>query len=384
MPNDTMSVELSRPTGPSGGRRLGRRTVYAVFGYALLLGVFAGVAFATPSDLASRTRTWASEVPTGVAHAVVVRVGSDPLAVVINPSGRYAYVANSGSDSISVVNLVKSTVTATIAIGHDPDGLAVSPNGRSLYVTSDLFSGPVTGPSVSVIDVARNRLARTINIGGLSNGLVFSPDGSFAYVTGGRGVSVINTRTTRVVRTIPTPSVSGNIAVSPDGRVLYVDAEYGSGVNSLFIVNVKTGKMTTSISHTLLAPSGLAINSSGSEVVEAFNGGATSSDVAARVVSTVTNRVVATIRTGGGANCVALSPDGKRAYLCNADGSGLGVVSTATNKVIATIHLYPIVLGGPEAQAVAISPNGQRAYVAESRFADTARGSLTMVDLKDE
>ncbi len=48
----------------------------------------------------------------------------------------YAYVANLGADSVSVIDTATQTVAATIAVGDDPDGVAVSPDGRAAYVSS--------------------------------------------------------------------------------------------------------------------------------------------------------------------------------------------------------------------------------------------------------
>jgi YVTN family beta-propeller protein len=49
--------------------------------------------------------------------------------VAIASDGRTAWVANEGSNDVSVVDLVKRTVTATIAVGNTPRKIAVQPMG---------------------------------------------------------------------------------------------------------------------------------------------------------------------------------------------------------------------------------------------------------------
>jgi YVTN family beta-propeller protein len=79
---------------------------------------------------------------------------------------------------------------------------------------------------------------------------------------------------------------------------------------------------------------------------------------AVSVIDTTTNQVIGTpIAVDSFATSVAITPDGKRAYV--ADGGGASVIDTATNQVVAHV---PMVDG---AFAIAISPDGTRAYAAD-------------------
>jgi YVTN family beta-propeller protein len=70
--------------------------------------------------------------------------------------------------------------------------------------------------------------------------------------------------------------------------------------------------------------------------------------------------VVATIPVGAFPVGVAISPDGARAYVTNANDNTLSVIDTATNTVIATISAGNYYYG---AWKVALTPDGARAYV---------------------
>src|SRR5215204_2533035 len=82
------------------------------------------------------------------------------------------------------------------------------------------------------------------------------------------------------------------------------------------------------------------------------------------VLDTATNTVVATTPVDGAPIRVAVTPDGKRAYIAMRDLASEGtiaVLDTATNKVVATVAATDFFIAG-----VAITPDGKRAYVANS------------------
>ncbi|MFQ5749446.1 MAG: YncE family protein, partial [Planctomycetota bacterium] len=50
-----------------------------------------------------------------------------PIGIAVPPSGKVAYVANSGADRIAVVDLEQGRVVKTIPAGKEPDGIAWIP-----------------------------------------------------------------------------------------------------------------------------------------------------------------------------------------------------------------------------------------------------------------
>ena len=67
------------------------------------------------------------------------------------------------------------------------------------------------------------------------------------------------------------------------------------------------------------------------------------------VITTATGAVSAPITVGKGPICVAITPDGKRVYVTNADGT-VSVITTATGAVSAPIKV------GRRPDGVAICP----------------------------
>jgi YVTN family beta-propeller protein len=78
------------------------------------------------------------------------------------------------------------------------------------------------------------------------------------------------------------------------------------------------------------------------------------------VIATATNTVEATVTVGTFPEGVAVTPDGKHAYVTNEGDGTVSVIDTATNTVAATVVVgtFPI--------WVAVTPDGKQAYVANN------------------
>ena len=147
--------------------------------------------------------------------------------------------------------------------------------------------------------------------------------------------------------------------------------------SSLFAVNMASRRVEATIKEDLL-PMALAVNSGSRGVYEAFND---EQGVAVKVISTATSSVAATVRAGHGGNGLALSPNGRYAYLTDPGGDALTVIDTTTRAVTNNIHI-PNGLPGTDPWAVAISPDGRRAYVTNFDYPDfQTDGTVTVVDL---
>ena len=211
----------------------------------------------------------------------------------------FAYVADAGSNSVSVIDTATNTVVATVPVGNAPAGVAITPNGTRAYVAN--FSSD----TVSVIDTATNTVVATIPVGNNPQGVAITPDGTRAYVAnvGISTISVIDTATNMVVTTVPVPAGYGPywIAITPNGTRAYV-TDYGNNTVS--------------------------------------------------VINTATNTVVATIPVGSQPIGVAITPDGTRAYVANDISNNVSVIDTTTNTVVTAVPVG----SGPFGVAITPTP----------------------------
>jgi YVTN family beta-propeller protein len=139
--------------------------------------------------------------------------------VAVAPNGEYAYVANYGSGTVSVINTATNTAPVTITVGTDPKAVAVTPDGAYVYVT--LGSSSLGSGSVSVINTATYAVT---TVTGVSNpfGVAVTPNSEYAYVTNEQTgtVSVISTgsptsSSTAVPTTTPTVAPTPKIPEFP-------------------------------------------------------------------------------------------------------------------------------------------------------------------------
>jgi YVTN family beta-propeller protein len=110
---------------------------------------------------------------------------SNPAAAVC------AYVANSGSDSVSVIDSASSTVTATIPVGIGPRAVVVTPDSTRVYVANGVSR------TLSVIDTATNTVVDSVPAGRDPRDLAITPNGERLYVSNGSSdaVAVIDVAT---------------------------------------------------------------------------------------------------------------------------------------------------------------------------------------------
>ncbi len=123
------------------------------------------------------------------------------------PNGKYAYVANSLDNTVSVIDTSTNKVTDTIKNTGSGGYLVASPDGKYVYATN---YGSDPG-SVSVIDTTTNSIVTKIPVSGLSYGetgwIAISPDGNRVYAVNAdgnyEGVAVIDTNPANTGRTTP-------------------------------------------------------------------------------------------------------------------------------------------------------------------------------------
>jgi YVTN family beta-propeller protein len=111
-----------------------------------------------------------------------------PVSIEIDSTGDLAYVANSGSNTISVLDLKARREIAAIGAGEEPAAARLSPDNKTLVVANR------HGNSVSLFDPATRRV-RAIFTGcpGASDAVIL-PDSSKAFVpcSAGHQIMVIN------------------------------------------------------------------------------------------------------------------------------------------------------------------------------------------------
>ena len=138
------------------------------------------------SGSAGNVSMYTINATTGVLASIgTIAAGTDPVSVAVDPSGKFAYVTNSGSNDVSMytINATTGALTSigTIAAGTDPVSVAVDPSGKFAYVTNsssnDVSMYTINGTTGALTPIG------TIAAGQSPTSIAVHPSGKFAYVT---------------------------------------------------------------------------------------------------------------------------------------------------------------------------------------------------------
>jgi len=151
------------------------------------MGKFAYVAAPSePPGSAGDVSMYAINTSTGaLTFTGTVATGTNPASVVVDPTGKFAYVTNSGSNDVSMytINATTGSLTSigTIAAGTGPGSVAVNPTGKFAYVTNS-GSNDVSMYTINATTGAFTFMG-TIAAGMTPRSIAIHPSGNFAYVT---------------------------------------------------------------------------------------------------------------------------------------------------------------------------------------------------------
>ncbi len=295
-------------------------------------GTYPRAARGTTSRLQESRTTHRSDFPHGAAGdtsfpgilaAAVERAGTQPAL----PTS--AYVPALGGGSVAVINAQTYTLVQGIGNPTSPYGIVATPGGASLYVTN---SG---ANSVSVLDPASGTTTATIVVGPFPHGVAITPDGTKVYVAntgpntgpgGSNTVSVIDTATTTVAQTIPVGQAPQVPAVTPDGTRVLVTTS-----GTVWLIEVAAGR-GFGLPGPVTNAHGVAVSPDGRSAYVAD-----SDNNRVAVLALPWGQPWGSVAVGQMPWNVAFSSDGSRAYVTNTNSDTVSVIDTASLRVTATI-----------------------------------------------
>ena len=124
-----------------------------------------------------------------------VKVGDHPMALLLDRAQHRLFVANSGSDDISVLDTTSNRLARTLVLrppagsrlpGMTPTGLALSPDESRLYVTLADWN------AVAVVDLKTDAVLGYMPVGWYPTAVVVGPDGKRLFVANAKGNRVHN------------------------------------------------------------------------------------------------------------------------------------------------------------------------------------------------
>jgi DNA-binding beta-propeller fold protein YncE len=190
-------------------------------------------------------------------------------SMTVDPSGKFAYVLDwgegdtAGSISTYAINAMTGALMLTRTEYGSCPGLCapwsvvVDPSGKFAYVANEGGFAP-TGVSMFTIDTTTGALrsSGTVTAGGRAHSVAVDPSGKFAYVAnwsdppgsaGDVSTYTINGSTGFLTSTglISTGTNPFSVTVDPTGKFVYVLANFGSDSVGMYMINASTGALTS-------------------------------------------------------------------------------------------------------------------------------------------
>jgi DNA-binding beta-propeller fold protein YncE len=178
-------------------------------------------------------------IPTGAAESHMFALSHD---------GKFAYTANVGPSSVSVLDLNTHKTLAIIPI-QTPDATPGKVRVQRMSISNDdklLFTSDWDKPRLAVIDTATRKVKTWIDLPGTGYGSASTHDGRYLILCLSKSskMAVIDLKTFKVVQTIDVPAQPQEVIVRPDGLVAYVSCNNDHKVAA---IDLKTFKVQTLI-----------------------------------------------------------------------------------------------------------------------------------------
>ena len=167
-----------------------------------------------------------------------VKVGSNPIRLVLQGDGRYLWASHDGG--VSVIDTDTRTLVKQIATGTGRHDIALGKGDALAFV-----SNPAAG-TVSQIEVGSLKIIATITVGGSPGAIAYSPLADTVYVADAKrgAISAIDAAARKVIATIAAKPGLYALRFTPDGRwgfsanpqadeVIVVDASTNRVVNRI-------------------------------------------------------------------------------------------------------------------------------------------------------
>jgi YVTN family beta-propeller protein len=242
----------------------------------------------------------------------------------------FAYVTNTGSNTVTVLDLVNLRQDLVLAVGSEPTGITANPKKNEVYAVN---SGSGT---VSVIDAAQNRVVATIPVHRKPYFIDVNSDGTRAYVanSGSNNVSVIDLDKRREIQTIGAGEGPGLAKISPDGNTLVVTNRIDGSAS---IIDAKTYHVRAVFSGCPQATDAVILPDSSKAFIACSGGHQVMAIGLAQSQSAIeqerSDRLLAFLDVGQTPVHLALKPDGGEIFVCNFDSDSISEIDASTNEV---------------------------------------------------
>ena len=261
--------------------------------------------------------------------------------VATSPDGSHIYISNEADSTLDVVDGRTLSVMNRIP-ERSSEHIAASLDGTRVYVSIAQAPG-----AVDVIDTVPRERFKSLPVKGAVHNTYVTPDGKYVVAgsIAGKNITVFDAKTEQMAW-----AMDFDLGVRPlafernaDGSTKRMFAQL-SDLNGFAVVDFATHKETTRITLPMIAPGKTPVLAGGN----ASHGMAVTSDGKTLVVNSRLNsalysyslpdlKLLGSADVGRSPDWVTLTPDGKTAYVANAQSNSVSVVDIKTMKEVTRI-----------------------------------------------
>ena len=217
----------------------------------VVLSACRGITSPTDKDLGGTV--WvADEAGNSMIATATISVGEYPHGLRPSPDGRWVYVANAKSTTLSVIDTKSNTKVADIEVGERPVQVGFSPDGKYVYFSLNGEN------ALGKVEVATRTLLGKVSVGGGPIQVFVTPDNKYVLVANqgtednpSTTVSIVDIATFKVISTIESGKGAHGVVIDPLGRYAYITNIYE---NTVSVIDIEQKMVITTI------PSGTAPN----------------------------------------------------------------------------------------------------------------------------
>ena len=292
--------------------------------------------------------------------------GAAPTALTIDPNGQFLFVANNGSNTVSIFSIDVTTGVLTevglpVATGNGPGALVVDPTDHYLYVAN------LTDNTLSAYTLDNGNLTQItgfpVTVGNEPVSLAIDPNGNFLYATNFTGSNVtvflIDLSNGMLSNVSGSPFGAGagplSIAIDPTGAFAFVANEAANSL-SAYSLNATNGSLTAVAGSPFPAvtnPESLVVDPAGRYV---FAANAEAADQVATYSITPSSGALTLLSTAPAGSLpvgIAIDPSGQFLYAVNFNSNDVSAYTVAPSGALTPVAGSPFAAGG-QPHAVAI------------------------------
>ncbi|MDD2891154.1 MAG: T9SS type A sorting domain-containing protein [bacterium] len=290
-----------------------------------------------------------------------ITVGDTPVAICVNSITKRIYVANKGNNTISVIDGTSNTVINTIPIDticsdynytyvqtYIQRCMDINSKTNKIYVTS-------SKGKISVIDGASNTIIDTIQTSKETNKICVNDSTNLIYAADYQKVSIIDGSSDTLIDTIPLTSPIFDICVNPLTNKIHVAA--GNLVGLVFIIDGATNKLVDTTYNLGFEAHNICVNPLTNRIYvtgeEFYKCGIT-------VIDGTVDTVIETLRTAFISYDIYANPLTNKIYVANGSWDDIVVLDGTEDTITATIRV------SEHPSALCVNPITNKIYTGNS------------------